>query len=371
MNRLSLLSLTALLLTACTGTEEVAPSIRLAVVTDGGAAVRTVTVGGAAAQPSADAPVPIDATNVNRAVDVDTLPGGVRLALTRTLGIESRDVKAGNPQPFAPPFEATGFTAPCLKATVLNAQRDRLLTLSQCDTAGAANGPQQLALYRTDGTLVWRAALPAFTPPSPGGDVPPVRIALLRENGVDVGIVARPALGGGSEVMRAAAPTTGAERADVSLPVATPAIRDLAPAPGGTVVYAATDTGVQPLIGAGVPDAEKTLTGFGAERVDRLWTQAGSGLGGNLIAVWRDADSGVSQSLRLWDASGTRAAASTVTSVADLRDLTFAPDGNIYVLTRTTLTGYDTLFGLTQGNWRPSVLLSGLNEARAVTWLVP
>jgi len=366
VKRLLLLPLTALLLSACTGTVESQPPIRLAVLTDGGAAVRTVTTGRLGTAP---APAEVNVTVVG-GVDLDTLPGGRRLALTLAAGIESRDVNLADARPFAAPFGAPGFTAPpCLRAAVLNAQRDRLLALSQCETGGVPVGVQQLALYRTDGTLVWRAlAGGAFAPM--GSDVPPVRAALVRENGVDIGILARPAIGGGSEVLRVAVTTTGSDRAEVSSPVPTPAIRDLTPAPNGTTVYAATDTGVQPLNTSGVPDAAAALRAFGTERVDRLWTSASSGVGGNLIAAWRDLGPGGSAPLRLWD--GARAAAATVTTVSELRDVTFAPDGNLYALTRTTLTGYDTVLGLGQSaNWNPTLLLSNLNDARAVTWLVP
>jgi hypothetical protein len=359
MTRILLLPTLALLLTACTGTEEGQLPLRLAVLTDGGATARTVTTGRLGTAP---APAEVNVSVVGGAA-LDTLPGGRRVALTLAAGIESRDANLADARAFAPPFDVPGFTPPCLKQTVLNAQRDRLLTLSQCDTAGV-NGTQQLALYRVDGTLVWRAALPASTPPAPGPDVPPVRLALLRENGVDLGIVARPALGGGSEVLRVAAPLPGSDRADVSSPLPTPAIRDLAPAAGGALIYAATDTGVQPLAPSGTPDAGGALSAFGTGRVDRLWTSAGSGTGGSLIAAWR----GGTDALLLSD--GTRAAA-TVTNLSDLRDLTFAPDGFLYALTGTALTSYDTVIGLGQGNWRPASLLGGLNDARAVTWLVP
>ncbi|MBB5233705.1 hypothetical protein [Deinococcus budaensis] len=368
MKRLLCLPLTALLLAACTGTVESQPPIRLAVLEGGGTTLRTVTTGSlGTAPPPAEANV-----TVSGGVTLDTLPGGKRLALTLAAGIESRDVNLGDPRPFAAPFDAPGFTAPpCLRATVLNAARDRLLTLSQCESGGVPVGVQQLALYRTDGALVWRAvASGAFSPV--GTDVPPTRLALVRENGVDIGILARPAIGGGSEVLRIAPSTTGSTRADVSAPVPSPAIRDLAPAANGTTVYAATDTGVQPLNTSGVPDAAAALRAFGGDRVDRVWTSAGSGVGGNLIAAWRDGGgSGLgAQPLRLWD--GARTTAATVTTVSDLRDLTFAPDGNLYALTRTTLTSYDTVLGLGQGaNWNPALLLGSLNEARALAWLVP
>ncbi|WP_034385442.1 hypothetical protein [Deinococcus sp. YIM 77859] len=364
MNRLPLLPFAALLLAACTGTEEGTLPVRLAVLTDGGATLRAVTTRGTGVQP---VPVPDDPDpiSVNGGVALGTLPGGKRFALTLTGGIESRAVNLADPQPFAAPFDVPGFSPPCLKTTVLNAQRDRLLTLSECE-----NGRQQLALYRTDGTLVWRALPPvAYVPTDP--DAPPTRLALTRTNNVDIAIVARPALGGGSEVLRVAS-ETGREVADVSDPVPTPAIRDLAPASSG-VIYAATDAGIQPLTETGVPNAQAALAAFGTGRVDRIWTSVGSGVGGSLIAAWRDTalSGGGSEPLRLWDAAGGRTSAVTVVNVAELRDVTFAPDGNLYALTRTALTSYDVLFGLSQGNWRATTLLYNLSGGQAVTWLVP
>lgn len=381
MKRLVLLPLTTLLLSACTGTVETLPALRLAVLTDGGATLRTVSTGGGDGLRVTPTPVVSPPVAVTGGVAVDTLPGGqARLLLTRREGLESRNAELADVRPFAPAFDAPGFAPPCFVATALNAARDRILSLSQCETGGVLNGTQQLALYRTDGTLVWRAAVGGAAVVT-GTDVPPVRVAVVRRaDGVEVGVVARPALGGGSEVLRVAVTAPGADRAEAGLPVPTPAIRDLAPAPNGTAVYAATDTGVQPLGTTGAPVAEDALGAFGTGRVDRVWTSAGSGVPGrNLIAAWRDPRvSGLgTEPLRLWDASGTRSEALTVNSFADLRDVTFAPDGFLYALTATSLTGYDTVIGLGSGNtggtvnWRPVTLLSGLNDARGVTWLVP
>ncbi|KEF33348.1 hypothetical protein RDMS_12575 [Deinococcus sp. RL] len=380
MKRLALLPLTALLFCACTGTVETLPALRLAVLEGGGTTLRTVTTGGGGdGVRVTPAPVLGPSVTVPDGVTVDPLPGrGTRLLLTRRGGLESRDANLADVRPFAPAFDAPGFTPPCFVTTALNAARDRILSLSQCETGGVLNGTQQLALYRTDGTLVWRAALGGAAVVT-GPDVPPVRVAAVRRaDGVDVAVVARPALGGGSEVLRVAATVPGADRAEPSQPVPTPAIRDLAPAPNGTSVYAATDTGVRTLGTDGAPG--EALAAFGEGRADRVWTSAGSGVPGRtLIAAWRDPRaSGLgSEPLRLWDASGPRNEALTVNFFADLRDLTFAPDGFLYALSATALTGYDTVIGLGSGtaggtpNWRPVTLLSGLNDARAVTWLVP
>ncbi|WP_371827098.1 hypothetical protein [Deinococcus sp. QL22] len=339
-----------MLLAACTGTEEGLPILRLAVLTNGGTTLQTVTTGGISGDPApAEFTVP-----VTGGVSLDTLPGGGRALLTLAAGLESRDANLATPQAFT----ALPFTPVCLTSTATSAARDRLLTLSAC-----LNGPQQLALYRSDGTLIWTATLPTFTPPIPGPDTPPVRLAVLG----DTGVVARPALGGGSEVLRAAPATLGDPVATVTTPLPTPPIRDLAPY--GTAILAATDTGVQTLGPTGVPDTAQPVAAFGTGRVDRLWTNATGNR--SLLAAWRDNTlSGVSsEPLRLWD--GVRATAATVAFIDRLRDVTLAPDGNLYALTPFALTRYDTVFGLQQGNWQPATLLSSLNDARAVTWLVP
>lgn len=349
--RLSALFLTSALLVACTGTEEPQVALRVALLTDGGATLRTVT-------PNADsnaAPVNADTTvAVGSGVTLNPLPSGQRLALTLDPRIESRDSALNDIQPFAAlPFDQT-----CLRQTASSAGRDRLLTLSQC-----ANGPQQLALYRADGTLVWTALLRTYLPPSPGPDVPPVRLAVRG----DVGLVVRPRVGGGSEVLRAAPQTVGDAVAAVSDPLPTPAIRDLVAY--NQDILAATDTGVQRVSDTGVPDGA-ALAAFGERRFDRLWS--GSAGSQNLLAAWRSnllSNQGV-QPLLVWDGTPGRAA-SSVASFNDLRDLTLAPDGNLYTLSATTLTRYNTALGLQSGNFVPRTLLEGLNDSRAVVWLVP
>ncbi len=76
----------------------------------------------------------------------------------------------------------------------MDAARTRLLVLSEC-----SGDVQRLALYRMDGTVVWTATLGTAVPPE-HPDAPPVNIAVVG----DVAVVSRPALGGGSEVVRAA-----------------------------------------------------------------------------------------------------------------------------------------------------------------------
>ncbi|MFC4638970.1 hypothetical protein [Deinococcus hohokamensis] len=341
-----------LLLAACTGTEEATPTLTLALLTDGGATLRTLVPGDdTSARPFTD----VASKSVIGGVSVDTLPSGRRFALTLTGGIESRDAQLN-----AVAFAALPFT-PCLRQTATSAARDRLLTLSECE-----GGPQRLALYREDGTLVWTALLPTFLPVM-DPDAPPIRMAVIRDTleGRDVAVVTRPRLGGGSEVLRAAPLNTGDAVAEVSVPLPVPAVRDLAPY--GSQILAATDSGVQPLKTTGEPDAAAAIKAFGTDRYDRLWT--GTAGSRTLVAAWAH-NTTATGPLLLWD--GVRATAATVTSfVSDLRDVTITPDGLLYTLSGTALTRYDTVYGLAQGNWRARTVLDTLNDARSVTWLLP
>ena len=351
--RAPLTLLLPLLLAACTGTEETLPPLRLAVLTEGGSALRLLTLSAvdsaAGGTVTADARVP-----VTEGVDVDALPSGRTFALTRAAGVEVRAGDGSLGAPFAtPPF------TPCLKAAVTSAARDRLLTFSGCP-----NDAGRLALYRADGTLIWTALLPLDLPPAATPDTPPLRLAVQG----DVAVVARARLGGGSEVMRVAVQTPGDAEARVSDPRPTVAIRDLAPY--GTQIVAATDAGLQPLTETGEPNPAGTLAAFGTGRYDRVWTGAGGAR--TLIAAWRDnrLSGNAWEPLRLWDGRLTTAATVTATA-GGLRDLTFTPDGLLYTLSETTLTQFDTVSGLNGGTWKERRILSDLTGARALTWLVP
>lgn len=354
--RRSTLVLSALLtglLTACTGiVEDNVAGVRLAVLNAGGTSLGYVNTG--AVSDGLRGTVAVEG-----GVDLATLSGGRAVALTRAAGIEQRDVNLANPQAFAA-LPAT----PCLTQTAQSAARDRLLTLSQC----VANGPQTLALYRADRSLIWTTTL-SVTPPIPTTTTPPTRLAVRG----DTGIVSRAALGGGSEVVVVTTRPLSDPIQDGTPLVGTPQptdlnIRDLAPS--GDVIYAATDSGVRPLLANGVPDGQNAVAAFGTLWVDRLW----AGVSGTrtLLAAWRDnALSGNgTEPLRLWDGTRTTAAP-TVANFANLRDVTLDLSGNLYALTPTTLTGYDTVLGLNQGTWSGALLLNTLQGARSVTWLVP
>lgn len=335
------------LLSACTGTEEASVPLTLAILSDGGTVLRAVTPTDTNGVVTAPEQARVTVTG---GVSLATPADGQRLLLTRRDGVESRAPDLSDPRPYPDPT----FTPRCNLQSAQNAARDRLLILSDC------GGVQNLALYQS-GALVWTAALPGALVTAPGADTPPTRLAVQG----DVGIVARARLGGGSEVLRAAPVTAGDPVAEVSLPQASPAIRDLANL-GGTLI-AATDTGVQSLTPAGLPDATTTRSALGATRFDHLWTGGNQ----NLLAAWRDAalSGNGSEPLRLWD--GRAATAATVENVTDLRDLTITPDGFLYTLTGNALRRHDTLLGLQNGNWRSVTLPVALQDARSVTWVVP
>lgn len=352
---LALSALLAAPLTACTGIVEQSPGARLAVLSAGGSALSYLDTG--AINEGLQGTVTVEG-----GVDLATLSGGRALALTRKVGLEQRDVDLTNVQAFVPLTPT-----PCLTQTAQSAARDRLLTLSQC----VVNGPQTLALYRADRTLVWTTTL-SVTPPIPTTDTPPTRLAVRG----DTAVVARAALGGGSEVVVVAPRPANDPVQDGSLLVGTPvqvpltvgAVRDLAPS--GDLIYAATDTGVRPLLSSGVPDSETVVAAFGNVRFDRLW----AGVSGTrtLLAAWRDpALSGQgTEPLRLWD--GTRMTpAPSVASFSTLRDVTLDLSGNLYTLSASALSRYDTVVGLNQNVWTATPLLGNLNDAQAVTWLVP
>lgn len=345
-------------LTGCTGTEERAPNLRLAVLTDGGQTLSYVDTAPpeSANSTSPAAPTLVPAGTVEDGRDLHTADGGRALLLTRRAGAERRTAALTPGTAFATlPFPT------CLTRSAVDAARTRLLVLSECP-----NDVQRLALYRLDGTVVWTAALGTAVPPLTTPDAPPVNLAVVG----DVAVVSRPALGGGSEVVRAAPRNVGDPVAVASLPERTLAVRDLAASVGGSTLYAATDSGVYPLLDTGLPDLTRRVAAFGEGRLDRLWSEP---LGTRtLLFGWHDpALSGGDAYLRVWDGVATTTTTQSVSYVTDLRDLTVAPDGNLYVLSRTALTRFDAVLGVQNNNWQSRTLLSTLNDARALTWLVP
>lgn len=360
MRRLALL-LPLLALSACTGTVEETPLVGLAVLEDGGATLTRLQPQRAAGSAAGSAATwtTTRLRGVESGRDLHTINGGRGVVLVRAGAAERLDVALTSVQTFTlPPV----LTTPCFIQSAQSAARDRLLLLSQCEETN-----QFAALYRPDGSLVWSALLPIATPPLPGPDTPPLRLAVEG----DVAVVSRPALGGGSEVVRVAPRGSGDPARDleglVTQPQASVAIRDLAAV--GAELYAATDNGVRRVLPSGLPDLENRVTALGERRYDRLW-------GGNvgtrqLLAAWRDTalSGNGTEPLYLWDTLRTDAA--TVTLAAGLRDLTFSPDGFLYTLNSTSVLRYNLTLGLQSGNWQEAALTRQLQGARAMTWLLP
>ena len=314
--------LAPLLLAACTGTTEPQPSARLGLINAGGAELRVVTPGEAAlVQP------------VSGAVDLEVLPGGSRLLIAFKDRAELRDASLGSVTALPTPAGVT----PCYVRLRASPARDRIAALSDCGQGAA----QQLVVYRSDGSLAFVATLP---PPSPtSSDLS--RFAVTTGQAV---WLARPATGGGSELIRA--DENGVQV--VTNPPLNANVSDLAMR--GSSLYAATDSGVREVSLSDGSLSQNVALNTGANRLygsDRLLGAWLSGAG--------------SQALTIWD--GTRSGAASYPS--DLRDLSFAPDGHAYALTGSTLTRLDTVTGLNQNGWQSSEVASGLNDARAVTWL--
>lgn len=355
---LSLLLFPALLL-ACTGTEEPLQNVRLALLTDGGKTLGYTDTTSDPIQPTVPTLQTVQTFDAP-AVSLLNFNIGSNVALTLPDHVEQRDVNLANTLSFG----SLPFDPKCLTQSAMDAARDRLLTLSDC------NGVQQVALYRIDRTLVWRAQLPTPPIPIPNVDNPPTRLAVLG----DSGLISRVSLTGQSEVIRVTPRNSGDPIQDqialVSDPLQTVSIRDLAPYRSG--IYAATDTGVRPVLATGAPDTSITtgsVAAFGNSRVDRLWS---NNIGSRVVlAAWRNnfSSGNSTEPLRLWD--GFMNSAVIVAYFSGLQDVAFDINSQLYALTSNTLSRYDMQTGLTQNYWQGTGLLYNLSDARALTWLVP
>ncbi|ADY25756.1 hypothetical protein Deipr_0594 [Deinococcus proteolyticus MRP] len=348
------LGLSLCLLTGCTGTVERGAAVNLALLTGGGSALQRVQLPAASSDMPRPAAVLGDPVAVEAGVDLHPLPAGRSFVLTRRPAAEERSAALAPLNTFqAPPFPA------CWQASAVSPGAERYFAVSQCE-----GGPQNAALYNSRGELQWWAALPLAAPPLDAADMPPLRVAVAGE----VGVVARPLLGGGSEMLRVAVRSPGDKQAETSVPQRTVAVRDLATlsVAGRATVYAATDGGVFPLTTAGVPDANP-LPAFGPGRYDRLWASEEMVGSSPILAAWRSESAQTGrQPLRVWDGVSTaEGSAQTADLFADLRDVALA-DGYLYLLTRDSLLRYDAVLGVRQGNWRLENLGLRLNDARAL-----
>ena len=323
------------LLAACTGTTEGGVIIRLAVLSGSGdaASLSAVDVG----TPGTRLP-----TSVPGAVDIETLPGGNQIAVLYGDHLELRDANFASTT--ALPNPAAGGFRPCFVKLEASTARDRLAALSDCG-GGAL---QQVAVWRSDGTLSFSATLGAPTPADPQD----THIAVQG----DILWAAHPAVGLGSELLQVTRNIDGTSFLAPAIPTAN--LYDLAYY--NNALYAATDNGVQSLTSSGV----LTPLPVGTPGAAQLGTLNSSlYTSDRLLASWYDTGSAP---LQLWNGSQVGIPA----YFTDLRDVTFAPDATVYTLNAGTLTQYDSTFGLAGNGWRANDLAS-FNNPRAVTWLIP
>lgn len=357
IRHLAALALGAALLTACTGTEEVGDPVNLA-VQDGTTTLRVTPLpGGTTTVVTTNAPI----------TDLATLESGRRLGVSFPGQLEVRGADAstlvrtiGNP---APDYNRDGQSdfAPCYRQVKTDQTGVRVALLSDPGQAGdnAADfgcdrgrlREQWIAVYQTNGTLLFTARLP--TPLSLNPNF--IHLALVG----DTLYVARQFASSPettSEIDRVRAdanPNDGtiAPRLDI-LAVNAPFIRDLAVL--GNSVYAATDNGVFTLTDAGLGSgAVGDLTG----RADRLWSSQNSQNGQNqgILAAWNGDSSGANYgTLTLRYRSGDNFTATLpLTGLQSLRDLVFSPDGYLYAILPGTVYRYDIAGFGRSPNFRP------------------
>lgn len=369
-----LLPLAALpaLLGGCTGTVENTPAVQLALLTEGGAALQRVEIPERTAGGTQPPAVPGLSVAVEGGLNLHPQEGGRRLLLTRRQAAEERSENLAVLNTYAePPFAATDGV--CWQASAVSAGAERLAAVSQC----GPQAPQNVALYRSSGELVWWAPLPNAFPPA-DSDAPPLRVAVTGSGDRTAVLIARALLGGGSETMRAAPKNVGDRRAAVSTPQPTGAIRDLAAYTynGQSTIYAATDSGIFQLNAEGIPEAAP-LPAFGTGRYQRLWATRDAVGERPLLLGWRSSAGqtwqGAAGQLLAWNGTSTAEnSAATLDTFRNLQDTALA-DGYLYLLTSDTLRRYDAVAALqcersrTQSNcWRLENTGLRLNDARAV-----
>ncbi|GAA4008309.1 hypothetical protein GCM10022631_20450 [Deinococcus rubellus] len=325
------LSLLPALLAACTGTTEDAVTIRLAVLSGTGSAAMISAVDVGQPDPQLSASVP-------GAVDLEALPGGTGLALLYGDHLEVRTPNLAAPTNWPNPSDLA--FKPCYVKLEASVARDRLAALSDCGNGAL----QQVVVWRSDGSVSMSASLPAPTPSTP------LQTQLAVQG--DVVWAVHPAVGGGSELIRVLRNIDGSS--SLSTPITLPTINDLAFYKGA--VYVATETGVQTLSDTGTLTALPAAAQLGSA-ASSLYTND------RLLGSWRSTSSAP---LLIWNGTTTGVPA----YFSDLRDLTYAPDGTLYALSDTTLSQYDSAYGLAGSGWRGANLAS-FNNPRAVTWLIP
>lgn len=330
-------------LSACTGTTEDPPALRIAVMTEKGSKLSYFATD--------DLRYQFEKTiEVKNAISLKSGENGNRLILTKKDGVQILDKNLGVVVEFA----NLPFTS-CITQSALNYNSGQLLILNECP-----NTAQQLALYNLNGILLWSTNLPLVTALD-GNDLPPTRIAMLK----NTAIVSRAALGGGSEIIRV---TQGSgTSATASEPQGTTSIFDLLTVSYSTV-YAATSNGVQPLLDTGLPDTTKTVFGF-TTKYDRLWSNKTKG--NNIIAAWNKEGR-----LSIANRNLSNIEAKLMDSqIYKLQDITFTNDNYMYYIGQTSNTSSSSLIrradmdlGFQNNSWNITTLRDDLNSATSLAW---
>lgn len=335
----TLLALSLTLLSACTGTEDQATTIRyVALASEGPKATLSAVDLGTASSSAPDTAVP-------GAVSLESFGGGQKLAVLYRDHLEQRgaDLQTPASNPSSNAFPNPDNFTPCYVRLVSSAARDRLAALSDCGQGGT----QDIVVWRTDGTLAFKVTLPPPTPSTPQQ----TRYVVQG----DIVWAVHPATAtGSSELIRAV--RNADNTVTVNVPVQLPNVYDLTYY--HNQLYAATDQGVQTL------DDKGNLTAVTGQpllgnRADRLYSDD------RLLVAWRN--SGSAEPLYVWNGSKVASAG----NAASLNALTIAPDGTFAALQGGSLVTYDSVSGFERAAWnvQTSRYLSG--GGSALTWLVP
>lgn len=330
-------------LSACTGTLESPPPLKVVVLSEKGSKLGYV-------QTDADVIKLENVADLTDAVSLFTTDNGNKITIIGKAGVQQRDNLLGNSKAFDKlPFET------CLSQGSLSADRSKLLVLSQCD-----NTTQNLALYSLDGRVIWTAKLPVVTTLSESQNLPPTRIAMLGS----VAIVSRAALNGGSEVIRVVQNRPTDNTAAVGNPQESKAIYDLLTIDSSTV-YAATQSGVRSLLPSGLPNTAQVVNNLTA-KYERIWSSVG--INTRMLAFWDSNTNKIQVMDRLANPPTLKTAGF---SYANTQDITFSNDGFMYFVTNNSLYRLDTtLFFVNTGNSTPALVLSNLKEASSLAWVL-
>ena len=360
------------LLTACTGTPDNAPAVRLVILDNpvvNGAATPTLIV--------AD-PNPSDtssagratATAVTGAVGVETLAGVNRLAVafpdhvelfqatedttTGVLGLQpvtvTNPTDPNHPSWFALPQRTNSTPAtigtPCFTKMRADNTRTLLVLLSAC--AGQAQQEVVLNTSSSDPTASWWRDLPA-----PQADPTQTFIAV---NGATA-YAARLNPSTGSDVLQGSFGDGQTSLRIVNAAGPLPQIYALVNSQG--TVFAATNDNTQGVRPVGTSDLGTPRL---APRAQRLFAD------GDVLAAWNDSNF-------LFLARGNQNNTANPLFAPDVRGVAVPPDGYAYALSGASLLRYDVLVGLSSPGNSFGVtslyLPTGLVNPTDIAWVVP